>query len=373
MDKEFGLGLVGAGAFGIYCLKAFASLKNVTPVAAARARKPQARKTLEDMGVAVLDDYRDVIEHPDVDVVHVATPPSSHPELVLAALAAGKHVLCEKPLALRTSDAVRMAAAAQTADRFCVANFIMRHNPAAAAVRQVLRTGALGRPLAVHLTNLGSDSGLAPDHWFWDKSLSGGIFIEHSVHFFDLYRWWCGDAEVLAGWAARRENGGMEDRVGAVARAHDGTLLTQHHGFDQIPALDRTDHRIVCELGDVRVDGWVPLSVTIDAAVNDEGATRLAAGFDGAQVETVETFAPGVDGMRGRGVERFVTRRIRLRWSDPRDKETLYAQCIRDLLADQLAWAADRSHARRVEESNGVEALRLGEAAARMAAGGPPG
>jgi predicted dehydrogenase len=361
------LGLAGCGAFGLFCLEAYAQLPSVRPVAAARGRKPTARERCQALGVDVLDSYEQLFARDDVDLVHVATPPAYHVELVTAALSAGKHVLCEKPLALTAADAQRLVALAEQAGKVLAVNFVLRYSPVTEWVARVLKTGVLGKVLAGQLLNCGSDSGLTDDHWFWDAGASGGIFVEHGVHFFDLYASWLGAGEVLDAHAEPRDDG-KEDRVFCTVR-HDGGAMVDHaHGFDQISAMDRTRHRLVCELGDVHVTGWVPSGLVVDAAVDAEGAERLAAALPEAECTEIDRFDERFGGsIMGRGKPRAVDRRVRLTARRAGDKEANYAHDLRALLADQIAYIRDASHARRVTERSGVASLHLAEAAAERA------
>jgi len=367
-NEPLGLGLIGCGAFGLFGLEAFSRMDGVRLVAAARARKPAARETCRRLGAATFDDPSAVLTHPGVDVVHVATPPHRHCPIVLAALAAGKHVLCEKPLALCMRDAQRMVRAARRADRFLATSFVMRYSPVTDAVRRVLDAGVLGRVLAGSLINCGSDSGLGEDHWFWDPERSGGIFVEHGVHFFDLYAAWLGPGRALHAHARTRGPAGPQDRVTCVVR-HEGASVSHYHGFDQIARMDRTAHRLVCEMGDVHVDGWIPQAMTLDAAVDATQAEGLADCCRPMRVdvEVLEQYDPGDREVLGRGKVRRVLRRVRLSCRTPQDKQTLYADCLRDLLADQVAWLHDRDHARRVTEDAGLAALACAETARELA------
>ena len=370
-EQPLGFGLIGCGAFGLFCLKAFAEKDLVRPVAAARARRPKARQVCEALGVRVYDDPQHLLADRQVDVVHVATPPAYHHQTVLSALAAGKHVLCEKPLALRSEQAEEMVEAARRAGRFLAVNFVMRYSPLVDVAKGILQCGAIGRPLAAHVTNCASDAGLDADHWFWDNGVSGGIFIEHGVHFFDLYDHWLGPGRVLDAWTQPREGNGQADRVGCTVRHDSRAIACHYHGFDQIAPMDRTSHRIVCELGDVRVEGWLPQRLAVDAAVNERTAEALSQCCLRGHIETVERYGRGRQRILGRGRLREATRRIRLHYALGADKETLYADCVRALLADQIAWVRDAGHPRRVTETRGVLAVRHAERAAALAAAAP--
>ena len=398
-NELLGLGLIGCGDFGDFCLGAFSGLPGLRIAAVADVYRPAADRLAAKFDVPALGDPAELIARSDVQIVHVATPPSLHHALVMAAIAAGKHVLCEKPLATRVADAEEMLAAASAAGTIAPVNFVLRHNAVTDAVKAVIDSGALGKVLRAQLTNCAGDTKLGPDHWFWDRNVSGGIFIEHGVHFFDLYRHWLGDGEILDSHtetrlsAARagqlgagggmslgappaaeadpveqpRLRSGQEDRVMCTIVYAGGAVACHYHGFDQVSLMDRTDHRLVCELGDVRVDGWIPLSLEIHAVVNDETQAQLAVCCAGAEIQTLQAY-DGLDSrILGRGVQRDVTRRIRLNWMPSADKQAIYADSVRALLADQLAFVRDASHPRRVTEANGLAALQLAQRAVQLA------
>jgi predicted dehydrogenase len=172
-------------------LEAARELPGLAPVAVAdrdrgRADALAAAHRLDACGPERL------LADPRVAVVAVATPPASHAELALAALRGGRHVFCEKPLATRLEDATEVLAAAGApgAPRLTV-DYVLRRNPLYALVRR-LQQALLGPPRRFALENLAADEHLAPDHWFWDRAASGGIAVEHGVHFFDAAAWLLG-------------------------------------------------------------------------------------------------------------------------------------------------------------------------------------
>lgn len=366
--SPLGLGLIGCGSFGEFCLEAFSALPDVRIAGVADVREAAADRLAAAFHVPGHTDPHQLIARDDVDVVHVATPPSTHHELVLAALRAGKHVLCEKPLATRPAHADEMLAAAARAGTIVPVNFILRYNAVTDAVKAVIASGALGKVLAGRLTNCAGDTKLGGDHWFWNKDVSGGIFIEHGAHFFDLYTYWLGPGRVISAHTERRDGAGMEDRVTCLLRFDSGAVVNHYHGFDQVALMDRTDHRLVCELGDIRVDGWIPLRLTVDAVVDDDTQADLEAACAHAEIETLAVYDADQGRVMGRGVQRRVRRRIRLTCEPAADKQSVYADSVRALLADQIAYLRDRNHSRVITESNGRAALALGEAAAALAA-----
>ena len=355
-EKEpLGLGLIGCGAFGEFCLNAYASIDGVLTAAVADLVPEAADRLGKTFNVPAFHTTEELIACDAVGLVHIATPPSTHHELALAALQAGKHVLCEKPLATAVADADALVAAADVAESIAPVNFVLRYNRITDAVKAVINSGLLGQVLSARLTNCAADSNLPPKHWFWNRQVSGGIFIEHGVHFFDLYRHWFGPGEVISAHTETREGTDQQDRVMCMVRHDSGVVASHYHGFDQIGPMDRTDHRLVCELGDICVDQWIPITMTIDAALGDAETEQLAELLPGAKVQTLDTVKGGH--VRGRGKRRPVHRKIRLIYEPRANKQDVYTESVQHLLADQLAFIADPNHPRRVTETNGRDAV----------------
>src|SRR4029077_21189657 len=126
---KFGVGLLGCVAFGRFCVREFAAMPGLRAAAVADTIPEAARKTGEEFGLPVCADIHALAARDDVQIIYIATPPSTHRELAIAALDAGKHVLCEKPLATTLANARRMIDAARTARRFLAVNLIMRYDP----------------------------------------------------------------------------------------------------------------------------------------------------------------------------------------------------------------------------------------------------
>jgi predicted dehydrogenase len=124
------------------------SLGEVTAIAS--RTEAAARATAVALGIPRHHgSYEALLADPEVDAVYVPLPNHLHMEWTIRALQAGKHVLCEKPLALRAADAELMAEAAESAGRLLMEGFMYRHHPSWTALRQVVASGRLGRVTAV--------------------------------------------------------------------------------------------------------------------------------------------------------------------------------------------------------------------------------
>jgi len=149
-------------------------------------------------------DWREVLDDPGVDVVSVALPNALHFDVSRGLLAAGKHVLCEKPLAVGAADAWQLVRAAEAADVVAATVFNYRRSAAIAAVRQLLHAGELGRPvqyLGTYLADYASDPTL-PWSWRYDKAQSGGgAIVDVGVHAIDTARYLLGEIARIDGAA----------------------------------------------------------------------------------------------------------------------------------------------------------------------------
>jgi predicted dehydrogenase len=143
----------------------------------------------------------------DVDVVLVATPTPYHREIVEQAASSGKHVFCEKPIALNIEDALAMIAACDRADVRLMIGQVVRHFPEYARTKDVLDEGTLGNIGVVRASRVGASPGGARA-WLTDPTAGGGVVIDLMIHELDTLRWYFGDLARLFAWTA----GPVDDR-----------------------------------------------------------------------------------------------------------------------------------------------------------------
>jgi predicted dehydrogenase len=138
-------------------------------------------------GVAAHAQFEDLLADPNVEVVDICLPPAMHVEATLQALAAGKHVFCEKPLALSAADCERMVAAAAEAGRLLLAGHVLPFVPEYAFAFRAVRDGTYGRPLGGIFKRIISDPEWLPD--FYNPNTVGGPLLDlhvHDAHFIRL-------------------------------------------------------------------------------------------------------------------------------------------------------------------------------------------
>jgi predicted dehydrogenase len=144
-----------------------------------------------------------VAEAPDIDVVSVVVANPLHRQIVEGLLAAGKHVLCEKPMAPTVEDAEAMVAAAEASGRETAIGFVFRRSPAIAAIRDQIASGTIGRPLHFnghYWCDYGVDP-LAPMSWRYKGGPGSGALSDIGSHLIDLAEFVCGPIASVRGAA----------------------------------------------------------------------------------------------------------------------------------------------------------------------------
>jgi predicted dehydrogenase len=379
-----GLGLVGCGSFGAYVLDAVAGLPDLHIAAVADADPSRAKPLGARHGATVRDGLASLLATDGVDLVALATPPATHAAMAIAALRAGKHVFCEKPLATTTEDAARVRDEVNRSPGTLVVDHVLRYNPILRAVERLIAEGLLSPPRRFLFENDAADQDLGPDHWFWDPAHSGGIFIEHGVHFFDAARALIGSEPESVRATAVRRPGGPVDMVIADVVHPGGVLATHLHSFTHAHRCERQLMRLDHGFAESRITGWIPTYAGITAWTDEEGAARweelpsrtaelLAVpglrpyGGERIAVE-VHRHAGDARPARGRGVERSVPHRVEavIDLGGEDRKPYVYAESVRAAVADLLRCAADGSTPV-ADVHDGLTAVAVAEAATRAA------
>jgi predicted dehydrogenase len=162
-----------------------------------------ARAAAEREGIAVwTTDPAALVEREDVDLVAVATPPYLHLEHVRLALAAGKHVLCEKPFAMSVAEAQTMVDLADNAGVVNAIDHEFRYLAWRSKLKQLIEDGSLGAITAVHAvdfnTQLANAATPRPE-WWWKREFGGGVLGATASHWIDSLLWWLGEPAEVTG------------------------------------------------------------------------------------------------------------------------------------------------------------------------------
>jgi len=187
-----GVGVIGLGFGRMVHVPGFLAVQNASVIGIASRNSEQAREVATKFSLPqFFSSWKELIECPDIEAVSVATPPSHHEEIVLAALAAGKAVLCEKPLALNSSQAKRMFEAARMAGLVHMMDFEFREIPAWQLAKRIIESGELGPIRHVSVRWIVNSWANQSRPWSWraDRSQGGGALGGWVVHSFDYLEW----------------------------------------------------------------------------------------------------------------------------------------------------------------------------------------
>jgi predicted dehydrogenase len=203
MASRLRVGVIGTGFGALVQIPAFRANPRAEVVAVASGTPGKAKKTADGLGVPhAFDDWRKLIES-DLDLVSITTPPALHHPMALAAFATGRHVLCEKPMAMSAAEAEDMLAHGDRARRAHVIDHELRFNPNRRRARQLIQDGFIGTPRHVLLTvvNAGRHDPAKPWSWWFDEAQGGGLLGAVGSHQVDLLRYWLGDIVAVTGTA----------------------------------------------------------------------------------------------------------------------------------------------------------------------------
>ena len=284
-------GLVGYGAWGQCHADAIAATPGARLVAIAEhSAERRAAASQAHPGVLVTADYREVAGRDDVDAVDIVLPSHLHHEVAAAALAAGKHLLLEKPMCLSVEDCDDLLRRAREHDRLLAIGHEFRLSSLWGKARDLIAGGAVGEPkyvlveLSRHPYRLGSDG------WRYDIRRVGNWILEEPIHFFDLARWYlssAGPPQTVYAAASSRQPGHpeLQDNFSAMVTFPGGAyaVITQ--------TLSAFEHHQTVKVTGTKGALWASWSGAVDRTRRPSFFLKA---FDGAKLEDVPIAeAPG--------------------------------------------------------------------------------
>jgi predicted dehydrogenase len=202
-SQSIGVAVIGTGFGASVHIPALKYVEGVEIVAVVSRRADKARAVADRHGIPdASTDWRDVINDPKVHAVVVATPPYLHHQMVIAAIEAGKHVLCEKPMARNLAEARDMVKLAASANVVAVINHEFRYLPIRQRVKELIDEGYVSQPHSVAMNVFRStlaDPNDRPFGWLMEQDKAGGMLGASGSHYIDSLRWWLGEIHEVAG------------------------------------------------------------------------------------------------------------------------------------------------------------------------------
>lgn len=192
MKEKIGIGIIGTGFGRKTQIPAFRSIPEAEIVSVASGHLENARDTAREFGIGhFTDDWRETLHRDDLDLVCITTPPDTHREMTLHALELGKHVLCEKPMAMDAAEAGEMTAKAKEQSRLALIDHELRFLNGRQKARLMLREGEIGRVIHAkyHFANSSRGDRKRPWSWWSDETAGGGALGAIGSHVIDSFRW----------------------------------------------------------------------------------------------------------------------------------------------------------------------------------------
>jgi len=230
-NGKVGIGLIGCGSIAQEShLPAIKRIPSARLVAVADSDEARARSASEEFGAEKwYEDYRTLLEQKEIVAVDICTPTKYHAEMAVAAARAGKHVLCEKPVALSLEDADRMIHACSKNNVKLMVAHSRRFIPRYSIVRSIIKEGLIGKP--VWATQISRRTVIGPGSWYLDASMTLGPIAEVGIHEADLLRWMLSDDVVEVRSIARKGESEIYEQIFAALKFKKGMLGSFEVGY----------------------------------------------------------------------------------------------------------------------------------------------
>lgn len=311
MKEKVGIGIIGTGFARRVQIPSFLACENAFIASVASGRITNAESTAREFGIAhFTDDWRATVENESVDLVCITTPPGTHFEMTLAAIDAGKHVLCEKPMAMNLTEAQAMTEQAKAKGVLALIDHELRFLDGRRQAFEMLRNGEIGKIRHAKASFRAPHRGDAATPWNWwsDKTAGGGALGAIGSHVVDSLNWFLGaeisevfcqlQTHIKERQAANGETRKVttDDESNLIVRFADGDLTEDATGNISISMTEYPKYQNRMEFfgskGAIRVeargelfvgkqgsDDWTEIEVDLGKNVEGVGDTGFARGF----------------------------------------------------------------------------------------------
>lgn len=302
MADKVGIGIIGTGFARRVQIPAFVACEDAWIASVASGSFENAQEAADEFGIGHFTaDWHETIAHPEVDLVCITTPPVLHREMATFAIEHGKHVLCEKPMAMTLPEAEAMAAAASGKPLLALIDHEMRFQPGWRTARRLLNDGRIGRVRHAKWIFQAPHRG-DPDlpwNWWSDKDMGGGALGAIASHIIDAFHWFLSTdvssvfCQLHTNIKKRPDRAGelrpvtSDDESNMLLRFADGNLTDGATGLVSISMTEGPKYRNTLEL--YGTDGVMRVEASGETFV----AKRSEADWTAVKVE-MAPLIPGV-------------------------------------------------------------------------------
>jgi predicted dehydrogenase len=245
--------IVGAGSIARVHAGSFKEIPDAKVIGVADVRLENARKIAEISGGKAYENFADGLD--EADLVYILTPPSIRKEIALKVIAAGKHIVMEKPIAVNVQDAEEMVEAAKKKGVKFMVGFNHRFRKGFGRLKDIAQSGELGDIISIWSQRLGM--GLPPQGYNWrtDPNLLCGMTVESLSHDIDMIRWIAGEIETVRAHisGSREEVPTFDDNASVVFTMSSGATASIHASWSS--HIGRNSRGIIGKKGSALVEG----------------------------------------------------------------------------------------------------------------------
>jgi len=374
--KNYKIGIIGYGGFGKFLHYWWDKLENVEIIAISDSRY----RGINTEKYRIYTDWRSLIMADDIDIVSIVTPPSFHAEMAMEAMKAGKYVLLEKPVAITDEDALLISKIQEETGMVIAVDHMLRYDPIIRVLSDLSQREIFGPLRHAEVSNYAQDNSLSPEHWFWDEAMSGGIMIEHGVHFFDLINAMTTQKVVEVQGISHHRNKHQKDQVSSLVKYDGGLIASHYHAFSGPGFFEKTTFRLIYDLARIEIDGWVPMAGRVNALVNNAIREELKV-LPGWKIDSLHHVDHLEDVSRPEGwggEEEAIKKQISVyginydvnevltgSFEIEQTKSEVYGKCLQDMLSDLIAKIENPDHEITANLENAIESLRIATLASK--------
>jgi len=261
---------------------------------------------------------------------------------------------------------------------------MQRFNPLVEVLGEFCRNKTFGELRRVDVENYAQDSSLSKAHWFWDNDVSGGILVEHAVHFIDLIHSITDQKYKKVTGLSHFRNERQEDQMMANVLYDRGLITTHYHSFACPGFFETTSIRFSFDLARIEFAGWIPIMGRFIVLVNHDTKEELIK-LPGLKVKTCLSVDDIIDMSRPEGwgdegmiqistrqilcsgIEYYVTEMISGNFDTNLSKGRIYSDSVRSVLGDLIKGIENPKHRLRVTLEDGLESLEIALKASKSA------
>lgn len=314
MANMHGMGIIGSGGMGTHLASMCSSVPGTKVLATYDLVEEKAKSLAFKIKCDHYTRIDDLLGRSDIEAVIVATPNQTHCEYSVAALKAGKHVFCEKPMALSLEDCDQMIGVAERAGLTLMIGYVMRFYSGCSSLKKAITDGEIGQPIVCGVSRAGwVEAGSWVESWRRSKELCNNSLFESTIHEIDLVRWFMGDVGSVMGYGFNFLHPELDydDCTVAALKFKSGALGTLESGY----AFRLGDHRVKINgtIGAAQLD-FETSTVCIVAKDKAKRTEPLISGTDPVAAELqhyVDCFSCGKEpfsgGREGRGAVEIAT------------------------------------------------------------------